>query len=105
MSKSKYGEKSVKEYSLTPDNWDTIGIGMMLAKIEFWAHQYDFNFQFWGPDNNNVFISRGGVDLFSAGGYETIKEMFDRVLEWCEKANPRVKYPEVIVGKPIDLPD
>jgi hypothetical protein len=31
--------------------------------------------------------------------------MFERLLEWCEKANPSIKYPEEIIGKKIALPD
>jgi hypothetical protein len=106
MSKEmKYGEKNIKKYALTPDTWDTVGVGMLLTKIEFWAHHYDFSFQFWGPGNNNVFINKHSVELTSTGGYDTIEELFEFVLQWCEKANPGIKYPEVIIGKPIDLPD
>ena len=102
----KYGEKDgLKNYNLNPQGWDRIGIGMLLTKIEFWAFQYDFSFQFWGTGNNNVYINRGGIEIASFGGRETIKEVLQDTIEWCEKANPRVKYPELIVGKEIELPD
>lgn len=98
----KYGEKEgIKNYNLQPSIWD----GITLTKVEFWAFQYDFSFQFWGPGNNNYFINRSNVELHSSGGFDTVDEMFNEVIEWCEKANPRVKYPEAIVGKEIDLPD
>lgn len=103
---AKYGEKDgLKAYKLEPSPWATVAIGVALCKIEFWAHQYDFSFQFWGVGNNNVFIYRSNVELHSSGDFETIGEMFRYVIKWCEKANPRVKYPEAIVGKEIDLPD
>ncbi len=102
----KYGEKDgLKNYNLTPSNWDRLGIGMLTTKIEFWAFQYDFSFQFWGCFNNNVFINRGNVEVASFGGFETVEKLFEEVLKWCEKANPRVKYPEDIIGRDIDLPD
>lgn len=100
----KYGEKDgIKNYNLKPGAWDRMGVGMLLIKIEFWAFQYDFSFQFWGVGGNNVYINRSNIELTSAGGFDTVKEMFEWVLEWCEKANPRVKYPEAIIGKEIDL--
>jgi hypothetical protein len=103
---NKYGEKDgLKNYNLKPETWDKMGIGLLLTKVEFWAFQYDFSFQFWGVGNNNVYINRSNVELASFGGFDTIKEAFERVLEWCEKANPRIKYPESIIGKQIDLPD
>jgi len=90
-----YGKKDgIKNYNLTPGIHDTVGIGLLLTKIEFWSFQYDFSFQFWGVDNNNAYIYRDDVELASYGGFETVKEMLERVLEFCEKANPRVKYPE-----------
>lgn len=102
----KYGEKDgLKNYNLTPSNWDTIGIGMLLSKIEFWAFQYDFSFQFLGVGNNNVFINRGNVEIHSSGGFDTISEMFEHVVDWCQNSNPKVKYPKEIVGTSIDLPD
>lgn len=97
---AKYGEKDgLKNYKLNPSNWDKVELGVATTKIEFWAHQYDFSFQFWGVGNNNVFINRSNVELHSSGGFETVKEMMDYVLRWCEKANPRVKYPTALVNQ------
>lgn len=101
-----YEEKEgLKSYNLTPSIHDRMGIGMLLTKIEFWAFQYDFSFQFWGPDNNNIFINRGSVEVASFGGEKTIEKVLDRTIKWCEKSNPSVKYPVAIVGKEINLPD
>lgn len=74
--------------------WALIGRGM--AKIQFWSGRYDLSFQFWGEDNNNVFIERDGVELASFGGEETPLLIIERTIEWCEKSNPSVKYPKGI---------
>jgi len=59
-----YGKKDgIKNYNLTPGIHDTVGIGLLLTKIEFWSFQYDFSFQFWGVDNNNAYIYRDDVEL------------------------------------------
>jgi hypothetical protein len=101
-----YGEKDgLKNYNLNPSTWDRIGVGLLLTKIEFWAFQYDISFQFWGAGDNNVFINRGDVEIGSFGGFETIKDVLEKTVEWCEKANPRIKYPLSIIGSPIDLPE
>lgn len=70
--------------------------GRLLAKIEFWSKQYTFSFQFWGEGNNNVFIDRDSVEVHSTGGMDTIKEVLEEAIEWCEKANPSKKYPKGI---------
>ena len=68
-------------------------MGVQLAKIEFWTHQYEFSFQFWGAGQNNIFINRGHVEIASFGGFNTISEVLEYTIKWCEKANPRKKYP------------
>jgi len=85
--------------------WDAMIIGILMGKIEYWQKQYEFSFQFWEKDNNNVFINRNYVEIASFGGEKTIKDILERTVAWCEKANPRFKYPESLVGKEIDLPD
>lgn len=80
-----------------------IMMGLALAKIEFWAERYQFSFQFWGKDNNNCFIYRDHVELKSMGGCGSAEEILNIVIAWCEKANPRKKYPpslEVINPQP-----
>lgn len=101
----KYGEKNLKKYNMQPGTWDRVGLGLLLTKVEFWAHGYDFSIQIWGPGNNNVFINKHDVELASNGGFETVKELLTWLIDWCEKSNPSVKYPEAIVGRPIDLPE
>lgn len=68
-------------------------IGLMMAKIEYWTKQYEFSFQFWGEDNN-VYINKDDVEITSFGGHESIQQILNKTIEWCEKANPRYKYPK-----------
>lgn len=79
--------------------------GFLLAKIEFWSEQYQISFQFWGKGENNVYINRNYVELASFGGEESIEDILQRVIFWCEKSNPSKQYPMELIGKQIDLPD
>lgn len=101
-----YGKKDgVEKYKFTNGVWDRIGLGLELLKVEFWSFKYDFQFQFWGEDQNNVFIEKDGVQIHSSGGFKRVSDVIKYVVEWCEKANPRVKYPKSICGVEIDLPE
>lgn len=71
--------------------------GVLAAKVEFWSKRYQFSFQFWGKGNNNVFIQKDSVEIKSFGGRETMREIFQDTVAWCEKANPRIKYPSDVV--------
>lgn len=76
------------------DEWFVIG--RELTKIQFWSSRYDISFQFWGSNNNNVFIERDGVDITSFGGYDTPLQVLKKAVEWFEKTNPSVEYPKGI---------
>lgn len=90
----------------TNTTWkNAMSMGILIGKIEYWQKQYEFSFQFWEEDNNNVFINRGHVEIASFGGESTIRDILELTIQWCEKANPRFKYPESLIGKQIDLPD
>lgn len=82
------------------DNSKGLMIGLLIARIEFWTKQYQFSFQFWGEDNNNVYIQRDDVEIASFGGEETIMEILERTLDWCEKSNPGKKYPAELIVIP-----
>ena len=77
-------------------------LGVQMAKIKFWASQYEFSFQFWGEHNNTIYINRDGIELASNGGHLTMNTIIDWTIDWCEKANPRKKYPWLTK---IDLPE
>ena len=57
--------------------------------LEYWEGTYEFSFQFWGPDNNNVFISKGGVRLYDTGGLATPKLVCIKALEYIERINKK----------------
>lgn len=71
-------------------------IGLLIKKIEFWSDKkgYQFNFQFWGKDNNNVFISKDLVEIKSMGGEDSALEIIKMAVEWAEKSNPSIRYPK-----------
>lgn len=73
-------------------------LGVLLSRIEFWSQRYEFSFQFWGENNNNVFINKDFVEIASFGGEGTILEILERTLAWCEKSNPRIKYPSYLAA-------
>lgn len=68
-----------------------LSIGILMAKIDFWRQHYEISFQFWRE--NNVHIMRDLVDIHSSGGHDSIEKVLQHTIEWCEKANPSIKYP------------
>jgi len=66
-----------------------------ITELEKWTKVYEFSFQFWGEGNNNVFINKGGIEMTSFGGEDTIELVIKRALEWCAKQNPNGYKPPV----------
>lgn len=64
-------------------------LSKLIKQIKKWSEVYEFSFQFWGEDNNNVFINKSGVELTSFGGESDIEGIFERTLEWVNKQNPK----------------
>lgn len=62
-------------------------LGALLGEIEKWSGKYQFSFQFWGEDNNNVFINKDHVEITSMGGRESIQEILADTLEWIYRVN------------------
>lgn len=60
----------------------------LMTEIEKWSNTYHFSFQFWGPDNNNCFIEKDGIEVKSFGGCGKIKGALETCLEWIKKENP-----------------
>jgi hypothetical protein len=48
---------------------------------------YDFNIQIMDGDFN-IFVNRGGTDLFSTGGHKTFSEAKTEVIKWIKRVNP-----------------
>jgi hypothetical protein len=64
-------------------------LNQLMQGIKKWSDVYEFSFQFWGEDQNNVFINKGGIEMASFGGEETIEKILERTLEWVNKENPK----------------
>lgn len=63
----------------------------LLQDIERWSSVYEFSFQFWGDGNNNVYIEKAGIELWSSGGLNTIEDALKEAMEWVLKQNPSGK--------------
>ncbi len=64
-----------------------IAEGVQIARLEKWTDKYQISFQFWGKGNNNVFIEKDDVELFSTGGKETILEVLSEAVDWIHRVN------------------
>lgn len=51
-----------------------------------YAGKYEISIQFWGPDNTNVFIEKGGVELTSSGGLSP-GEAISKTVEYLDRIN------------------
>jgi hypothetical protein len=63
----------------------------LIQEIEYYSDKYQFSFQFWGDGNNNVFIMKDDIDLYSSGGFLSIQEALMDALQYIYKIN-RVPY-------------
>lgn len=69
---------------------------ILLKEIERWAEKYQFSFQFWGIGNNNVFISKDHVDLYSSGGFDSANDVMIDALNYVYRINRTPKRNRVI---------
>ncbi len=69
----------------------------LLEKIDFWSQRYEFNFQFWGEGNNHCYINKDDVELKVIPQRKSASQVTREVVKWCEKANPRIKYPNQVL--------
>lgn len=59
----------------------------ILEIIDYWSNKYEFNFQFWGEGNNNVYIYKGGVDLYNSGQHEKPLDCMKDAIKYINKIN------------------
>jgi len=59
----------------------------LIKRIEKYAGKYEFSFQFWGEGNNNIYIMKDDVDLYSSGQHETIKDCLEDALKYLDRIN------------------
>lgn len=62
----------------------------LLTEIEKYSNKYQFSFQFWGLNNNNVYICKDDVELYSSGGFASPNGAIVAALLYIYKIN-RVK--------------
>lgn len=67
-----------------PENHNKL---LLLNEVEKFAGKYEFSFQFWGSGNNNVYLNKNNVELYSGGGFDTPTEAIKYVLEYIYKIN------------------
>lgn len=70
-----------------------IRIAQLVAKIDYWRQRYSFSFQIWSKDELNVYIHRDDAEIHSSGGFDSITDLFQYTVDWCEKHYPRFVYP------------
>lgn len=61
--------------------------GILLEEILKYAGKYHFSFQFWGEGNNNAYIDKEDVEIYSCGGYDTPEECMSHVLDFIYRIN------------------
>ena len=59
----------------------------LLKEIEKYSGKYQLSFQFWGEGNNNVFVEKNDVELYSNGGLESPKEAIKEALNYIYRVN------------------
>lgn len=66
-------------------------MNLLMLEIQRWSEIYQFSFQFWGEGNNNVFIEKDDVELYSTGGHSTPQKAIYEALKYIRKINPKTK--------------
>ncbi|AZA73549.1 hypothetical protein [Chryseobacterium indoltheticum] len=59
----------------------------LFSDLDYWSVKYEFTFQFWGDYNNNIFITKGGVNIYDTGGLESPRKAIVNALEYINKIN------------------
>lgn len=62
----------------------------LLNEITKYSGKYEFSFQFWGMNNNNVWIHKDGVELYSSGGHSSNIDAIIAAFKYIYRIN-RVK--------------
>ncbi len=66
-------------------------------KLDFWSQRYNFNIQLWGEYNNHCYITKDDVEIKVIPQEKSPLVLFRKIISWCQKSNPRVKYPNQIL--------
>lgn len=66
---------------------DSLLIGVQLKALSEYMGKYSISFQFWGDGNNNAFVEKDNIELYSGGGFDTPLEVVTNVLEYLDRIN------------------
>lgn len=69
--------KNIDRLLLERENYD---------KMLKYAEKYEISIQYWGNNNTNVFISKGGIDLVDFGGLNP-SEAIQKTVEYLDRIN------------------
>lgn len=81
--KGSYNHPEAPEMSVS----DSLRVGTAMYLLNEYMGRYCISFQFWGSGNNNVYIEKDGVELYSAGGEETPFDIMTIALNYLDKIN------------------
>lgn len=56
-------------------------------KLTKYAGKYQISFQLWGDNNNNIFIQKDDVDLWSCGNERTPLSAMIRAIGYLDRIN------------------
>lgn len=56
-------------------------------KLKSYAGKYQISFQLWGEDNNNIFIQKDDVDLWSCGNEKTPLDAMRKAIGYLDRIN------------------
>lgn len=100
MSAHNHDEEIIKRFNNRPTNATTIAklnkqiedkfSESVLAEIADWGKIYELSFQFW-PDQNNVYISKNGIELTCIGGRGSVDEILADCCAYLRRINPKRK--------------
>lgn len=61
----------------------------IFLELSKWSLKYEFNFQFWGKNNNNVFIAKDGIELYESFGFPYPQDAIVDALKYVTKINSK----------------
>lgn len=60
----------------------------IMQRIQHYANNgWEINVQIWGDGENNIYVSKGDVDMWSDGGCETMEKALESALHYLDRVN------------------
>lgn len=64
---------------------------LLFHRLNSYAGKYQINIQLWGEWNNQIYISKDDVSLWSCGNEKTPEAAMRKALEYLERINKKTK--------------